>query len=548
MSDNYQEEIPLLRKLLRTESFRFVIITYNHYSLVTRLKKEITSLFPDRNTATTNAEKVDFSQLFRTYKDLESGILFVDNFEDIIKLRTDSLGEETPEIAKDNARRRGITAGLNLRRDKLSKYPIALIVFISSATQELYMRTLMERMPDLWSFRSLVLELELEKEVGVAAAREVVTQLPLENIVESPTETAEAEIRRLEKLLQDIPLEEVAYRSTVYRQLTDRLSEVGYYDRAIIYLEEWLEVADEEDKGTIFYKIGRTSQMKGDLHKALSSFEKFHDFHEKRLLINEKSPFYKNSMAVSYERLGDIYRKLGDLGKALSFFEKRSKIVKELFESYPANHSYKQGLAVSYSKLGDIYYALGNTEKAMLFFKDSKILTKELYDNYPDNERYKQGLAISYSKIGEVYSNFGELEKAVLFFEKEIALFKELNEISSNKVNYKHGLGISFEKLGDIYYKLGDLDRAQKFFNQRLALGVELHDSYPKNVSFKNGLAVSYCKLAQINEIEDKFSPAISLYKKAEQLWSELTKVAPDDDIFQKYLEKVRKDLNRLQS
>jgi tetratricopeptide (TPR) repeat protein len=548
MSDNYQEEVPLLRKLLRTESFRFVIITYNHYSLVTRLKEEINSLFPNRKIQSVDAEKIDFSQLFQTYKNLQSGILFVDNFEDIIRLRTNSLGEETPELAKDNARRRGITAGLNLRRDKLSKYPIALIVFISSATKELYTRTLMERMPDLWSFRSLVLELEREIEVETLPLRGVDTQFEEKILLDSPTEAMEKEIRRLEELLKDTPLEEVAYRSTLYRQLTDKLSEAGYYDRAIIYLEEWLENSLEENKGIVLYKLGRNAVDKGDLPLALSNFEKLRKFCKQKLFENPQDLSLKSNLGVVYSCLGKTYSLLGDLKKAFKFYKLDLKITNELYRGNPKNIKFKNDLGISYCRLGEISSLLDDLKNALMYFKKYGKLMEELYIAQPERLDFRHNLAVAYMNTGDTYIALNNIEKALEFFELDFKVTKELYDNFPDNIDYKNNLAISYEKLGKTYNMLGNFQKALAFFEKEVSLFEELESSHPQNVKFKDGLAISYCKLAEIKESANQLSDAISLFKQAEIIWLELTKLAPDYVSFKEHLQSVKSEIARLKS
>ena len=137
------EETKPLFRLLRTEAFRFIIVRYNHYSLVTRLKDDLLLHFPERPQNTINARNTDYRLLVDSYYKAEKGFFFVENFDKILT---------NPEIY----------SGLNQRRDKLALYPIALIVFISSSTDELFARQIMEKMPDLWSFRSLLLDLKTE--------------------------------------------------------------------------------------------------------------------------------------------------------------------------------------------------------------------------------------------------------------------------------------------------------------------------------------------------------------------------------------------------
>lgn len=142
-TNNYLEETKPLFRLLRTEAFRFIIVRYNHYSLVSRLKEDLLMHFPERQQNTIDARNIDYRVLVDSFYKAESGFFFIENFEEVLA----------------NCE---IYSGLNQRRDKLTMHPIALIVFLSTSTDEFYARQIMEKMPDLWSFRSLLLDLKTE--------------------------------------------------------------------------------------------------------------------------------------------------------------------------------------------------------------------------------------------------------------------------------------------------------------------------------------------------------------------------------------------------
>ncbi|SJM95433.1 hypothetical protein CRENPOLYSF2_560013 [Crenothrix polyspora] len=306
MSDNYQEETQPLFKLLRNEAFRFIIVRYNHYSLVQQLQKDLQQRFPDRPVNTFNAKTVDYHQLTQAYYDLGSGFFFIENFDDLLKEDKNSLGQETPETAQNNERRRHITAGLNLRRDKLAKYPIALIVFIGFSADSLYAKKIMEKMPDLWSFRSLLLDLEMplaNDQPDWQNQQTEITNRSLERPISSLGGTdKQAELNRLLELLAATPKNETAFRQTLYPQIADLQNDLGDYQAAIDTLQTWGKIVNDDEKSQIWFKMG------------------------------------------------DIYTQLGDLDKALTLFQTYHKLQKELFTSDPTNIHFKNGLAISYSK------------------------------------------------------------------------------------------------------------------------------------------------------------------------------------------------------
>ena len=183
---------------------------------------------------------------------------------------------------------------------------------------------------------------------------------------------------------------------------------------------------------------------------------------------------------------------------------------------------------------------MGQLPKALQFFEIETKLFEELHRDFPDNVGFKNGLAISYSKLGETHSAMGQLPKALQFFDLDIELSKELHRDFPDNVGFKNGLAISYEKLGQTHSDLGQLPKALQFFEERSRLGQELHRDFPDNVGFKNGLAISYVKLG---EVAQAAAEKQAHYRKAEQLWIELTEAFPEYAQFHQFLGIIRERL-----
>jgi tetratricopeptide (TPR) repeat protein len=518
--NNYAEETKPLFKMLRTEAFRFVIVRYNHFSFVQQLEKDIQRLFPDRPFTKLNAQKAEFENLTNLYFSLTSGFLFIENFDDVLKEQFDSQGKETPQYKIENERRRSITAGLNLRRDKLAKYPIAIFVFVPATTGELYAKIIMEKMPDLWSFRSLILDLEREPEIinegeFIKAAKiELQTSIGETKTYIDPQNPVTTKYDRLVGLLNNTPENEIDYRLTLYPQITAAAKDIGAYEKAIYYFDEWEKLALDEDKGLIWVSKGDVLTNIGNIEQALLLYEKAFN----RFKVNDN----KLNEAVSLERLGLTHSALGNLDKALTYFEDEIKLFKELYDASRNNLDFKNGLAISYEKLGNTYFALGNLDKALELYEKRHRLSKDLYAAYPNNLSFKNGLAISYSNLGQTYAALGFLDDALGFYEEYNRLEKELYAAYSNNVEIKNNLVISYSKLGEAHISMGNMDKALGFYEEQYKLSKELYAAYPKNVSFKNILAISYSKLGYTHAALGNIDNALKFYEDETKLFEEL--------------------------
>ncbi|MBN8589035.1 MAG: tetratricopeptide repeat protein [Rhodothermia bacterium] len=430
MSDNYTEETTPLFKLLRTEAFRFVIVRFNHYSFLQQLETDLKIRFPDRPISKISAAKATYREIIDAYFGLARGFFFLQNFEDVLKEERNSLGRETEQMTQNNERRRQITAGLNLRRDKLAQSPIALFVFVPATTGELYAKTIMEKMPDLWSFRSFMLD--LEKEIPNVFTTPTTTQsldLPFSQLP-APDHT---ELQRLLTRLEKTAETEIPYRLSLFPQIVQQAMDVGETELAYTMLEAWEKHAYDKDKPTIWILRGDVLLIHGDIQEALNVFEKAKTLAQQVLRD-------KHLIAISYEKLGETHTALGDLKQALKYFELETNLFIELYDAFPNNVSFKNGLAISYSKLGETHSALGDLKQALTYFELDADLSKELYDTFPNNVRFKNGLAISYFKLGVFYRNQKQSNQARPYFEQAVALWAELVQDAPLVVAYQRFL------------------------------------------------------------------------------------------------------------
>ena len=404
LENNYAEETYPLFRLLKTEAFRFVIIRYNHYSLLQQLKQDLRQRFPDRPFTEVDATQITYREMVDSYYKTGFGFYCIDNFRALLN---------NPELY----------AGLNQRRDKLAKYPIAIIAFVEPPTEEQFATQVMEKMPDLWSFRSLLLDLKTELNIveqptfsGKSEASSRVSTLG-GNTKEKKTE----ELNRLLAKIAETPQPETAYLKTQYEQVAQLQVDIGNYRDALNTYDKLINTTNSEnerashliDKGDVLITIG-------ELNQALKVYE------EAKNLIKQDSDQY--TYGVALERIGNTYADLGNLDKALSYYEEYNHWNKKLYETYPENVGFKNLLAISYFKLGQTHASNGNPSQSMTYYEEYNRLEKELYEAYPENMGFKNSLAISYSKLGEMHANLGNLSRSMTYYEDYNRLEKELYE------------------------------------------------------------------------------------------------------------------------
>jgi len=491
-NNNYSEEIKPLFRLLRTEAFRFVIIQYNHFSIVKRLKDDLSGHFPDRPIYNIDGREIDYRSLVDNYYKLSKGFFLIENFEEILA---------KPELY----------VGLNQRRDKFALYPIALIVFISSGPQKLFAREIMKKMPDLWSYRSLLLDLkvdisqialtgnedfnidlsqlntllsnkkdvtfgkiktkksdnyELQKKNLTSTDEEVQSskKTPLKSLIQltesersnHPLITLgintivrkENELNRLMTRINSVSPIEKKYLRSAYEKIANLLVELWKFDEAIKYylkLEKIeIELGDDVGLGTTYNNIGLIYTQKGEFKKSL-------EFHLKAQQVRSKTDD-KAALGTTYNNIGGIYAENGDIENALKYF----LMAEGLFHA----SNYQEGLGASYNNISSYYIKIKDWDSAVAFLLKSEKIRLESGDT--------KGLGVTYFNLGYVYYNLNEMKTALKYYNKSEVILLEMADYHKLREEYLHiaaiysstedwGKAIDYyRKLEEIEYKLGN--------------------------------------------------------------------------------------------
>lgn len=116
-------------------------------------------------------------------------------------------------------------------------------------------------------------------------------------------------------------------------------------------------------------------------------------------------------LAVTYNRLGMIYRTIGDFDNALDNMSQALRQMEGTAED--------RRLAITYNKTAIIYKDLARYDEAINFHKRSLNLKQKI--------GYQRGMVYSYNNLGETHRLKGELTEAQRYLDKTQVLATQLN-------------------------------------------------------------------------------------------------------------------------
>ena len=141
LSKDNLEDIRELERAIKGSNFRFIILQYNHRSVLSFLENRLHTTFPQKKITETDLREATPQSLLSTIQNTGKGIIFLHHFDSLLNDAT-------------------FAVFFNQRRDMLSELPVQLIACLPTGT--LYLRKVVERIPDMWSLRNLTLQLEIQ--------------------------------------------------------------------------------------------------------------------------------------------------------------------------------------------------------------------------------------------------------------------------------------------------------------------------------------------------------------------------------------------------
>ncbi|RME12785.1 MAG: tetratricopeptide repeat protein, partial [Bacteroidetes bacterium] len=285
----YDAQLKLLfRATVNPEEFRFILIQYNHFSLVGKVVQALKAKYPDRPMLRLKIADENYSSLIQKLTTHE-GLVMIEDFNRLL---------DDPDMY----------VGFNQRRDRISRLPIQLICFLPEGPR--YIRDCMEKLRDWWSIRNLVLHLRTEvpsEEKRTLEAPQEVSSLGGYNASEKKEE--------LQRLLNRISeLESTGEASelldNLYSQALQILEDLGLYRQGLELAEKWLSKARQEGKTEV--ELANIYNWFGTFCQYLGEYQRAREFHQKALEIFEKNfgPDHPDT-ARSYSNLATVLQALG---------------------------------------------------------------------------------------------------------------------------------------------------------------------------------------------------------------------------------------------
>ena len=341
--------------------------------------------------------------------------------------------------------------------------------------------------PDLWSVRSLVLDVPASGGDSIHARRRDAVEVEVEPVV------VKVEVESI--VHEDLPdtAIDVDFALSEARRIEAR-PEYGARLSARARLRaiegplargrsrEAVETADQvlntlrggsDSDRLLAEALGWAGQAKweeGDVATADAHLDEAVRLWKHILDRDGKSPQTLRALSVSLDRLGDMHRKSGDMAGATAAFEESLALCRRLVEAVGETPQAVRDLFLSLDRLGEVHRESGDMAGATAAFEESLALCRRLVEAVGETPQAVRDLFLSLDRLGYMRRESGDMAGATAAFEESLALCRRLVETVGETPQVVRDLSVSLNRLGEVHRESGDMAGATAAFEESLAL------------------------------------------------------------------------------
>ncbi len=462
----------------------------------------------------------------------------------------------------------------NERRDALRRALSTGLVFMLPRE---FKRLVRDAAPDLWSVRSLVIEIQPESVPEAALPhRQFRRDLsPLEAAPAAPQDpelterraarvrdpaargvalhhAAEAYLRlgRLDEALRTathaVHLLEgsedpARLRERLEAQLTlGRILRLkGEVDLSFVHTASAVRgletVSTSAQRSEALGELGLLLRDRGDLAAAAAAFREQTAILEEQSMPQRAGLGQQVPLSLAYARLGDTLRELGDLDGAHQSIALGLEIAQRLYREAPAELEVQRALSILYDRLGATQLDAGDASAALSSLGSALELMQRISAREPSNRYLRLDLAMAYARQGWALFRVRDLPAARKSFERALDAITLAGPLDSDRSSWvRASLQV---QLGLIAESLADLEQAR----EHLASALELAEaaSARGDDAALDQLASTARELGEFELRQKNYARARPPLQQSEQAMSRLVAKHPENEAHRRELAKV---------
>jgi non-specific serine/threonine protein kinase/serine/threonine-protein kinase len=274
----------------------------------------------------------------------------------------------------------------------------------------------------------------------------------------------------------------------------------------------------------IYQRLGDLQGWTGDLNGAVESARKSLAFFKTLAEADSSNLKARQSLAIAHIKLGDVlgnplFANAGDRVGALEQYQQSLNHWESLYRADSSDATTRRYLGLIYERIGTMQQQENKFAEAFASYQQSLVIRESFAADHSSNTDARRDLAVAYEKIAEILARTGDASRALEHARKSLAIFEELSAADPNNVNASRSLAISYEHMGDVLLSTGDVTGALDRYQRSLTIREKLTNANTSNIQLRRELAKSYEKIGDAYAALSAPQQAESWRQRSLKLW-----------------------------
>jgi len=272
----------------------------------------------------------------------------------------------------------------------------------------------------------------------------------------------------------------------------------------------------------------------GDLHlqigksaEARSAYEQALQIDRKSLKAYGESPQTLRDLSISLDRVGDVHLQAGELAEARAAYEESLEIARRLLKAYGESPQTLRDLFISLNRVGDVHLQAGELAEARAVYEESLEIARRLLKAYGDSPQTLRDLYISLINVGDARQQADELAEARAVYEESLEIARRLLKAYGDSPQALRDLSVSLERVGDVRRQAGELAAARAAYEESLEIARRLLKAHGASPQALNDLGTVLRRVAGIRRESGDETGAKELYDELEKLRAKSSGASP---------------------
>lgn len=276
--------------------------------------------------------------------------------------------------------------------------------------------------------------------------------------------------------------------------------------------------ARPEDQVKWHHRAGNIALARSDVRYAVAAYERMVDIARQLVGVQGESFAALRELEASLNKLSDAQFRMGDFAAAAAAAEESLGIAREMSKRYANKAEVARGLSISLNRVGNASLRAGDLAAASAAYEESLALRRRLRKERGDQPEVLRDLSLGLNRLGMVRGRSGDSKAAAVAYEESLQLRRDLRRIQGDTPEVLRDLSVVLSRLGDLRRDGGMLVEAARAYQESLELVRRVLEVGGESLDTLRDLSLALSRFGEVRHLARDLLGAARAYEECVDL------------------------------